>query len=238
MAMLADWFATAVFTVNPELKKEIVRIGVDEKKVLLTQNGLFMNRINMVPDQERNRFDAVYMGRITENKGIFDLLSAWYKVVKTFPDAKLAIMGTGREDVVRKFKEQIKASDLEKNIEYLGYVCGDKKYEIFKSSKIFVFLSKVNADESWGISLMEALACGLPAVTYDLAIYEHVYKKGILLKNRIGNIEAVAREIIFLLSNQKERVDLSEKSAEFARQFNWRKIANDDLDKIKEIIEI
>lgn len=233
---IANRFASAVFTVNPELKNEIIDRGINKKKVFLTQNGLFISRIDQIPAYKRDQYDAVYMGRITENKGVFDLISVWFKVVKIIPTAKLAILGTGRRKVVRDFINTIKEKNLEKNINYLGYIRGDKKYEIFKSSKIFVFLSKVNADESWGISLMEALACGLPAVTYNLAIYNFVYQEGILMKNEVGHVDTVVDKIIFLLRNHNERAALSAKSAEFARQFDWFKIAQEDLYKIRKIL--
>ena len=237
VTMIAKRFATVIFTVNPELKDVIVKRGVDEKKVFLTQNGLFMDKIDRVSATEKDNYDAVYMGRITENKGIFDLLSVWTKVIEKIPSAKLAIMGTGRSEVVKNFVGKIKEKGLEKNIDYLGFVGGDEKYIIFKSSKMFLFLSKVNADESWGISLMEGLACGLPAVTYNLAIYNHVYEDGLLLKNEIGDTASVTAKTLTLLNNPKERESFAIRGIEFAKQFNWATIAKEDLNKIKEIIK-
>ncbi|MFA4999778.1 MAG: glycosyltransferase [Patescibacteria group bacterium] len=225
-------FTSIIFTVNPELKKEIVKQGIDEKKIFLTQNGLFMDKINKVLARKEKIYDGVYMGRITENKGIFDLLSVWSGIIKIIPNAKLAVMGTGREDVVKKFLNKIKDGNLEENIDYFGYVSGNKKYEIFRSSKIFIFLSKVNADESWGISLMEALACGLPAITYDLAIYNHIYREDILQKNKIGDINSVINKIKFLLIDEDIRRQLRNKSIIFAEQFNWFDIAKRDLEII------
>jgi len=233
---LAKCFATAVFTVNPELKKELIRLGINDKKVLLSKNGLFINRIDKITNQRKKNYDAAYMGRITENKGIFDLIFVWSKVVKKYPEFKLVIMGTGRADVVERLRKEIKRKKLEQNIDYLGYVTGDKKYQVFKSSKIFIFLSKVNADESWGISLMEALACGLPAFTYDLPIYNHVYEKNLLLKSKISDTDSVVSEILFMIKNEKKRRKLSERSVTFAKQFDWLKIAQNDLSVLKKLL--
>lgn len=237
VTILANLFASAVFTVNPELKNEIARLGVDGRKIFLSKNGLFMNRIDKVIATSKGTiYDAAYMGRITENKGVFDLILVWAEIVKRNPMMKLAVMGTGRSDVVERFMDSIKKNKLGENIDYLGFTGGDKKYEILKSSKMFIFLSKVNADESWGISLMEALACGLPAITYNLAIYKHVYGDGILQKSEIGDVNSVIDKTLFFLNNGKERNTLSERSISFASQFDWFKIAQGDLDKIRKII--
>ncbi|MDP3014042.1 MAG: glycosyltransferase, partial [Candidatus Subteraquimicrobiales bacterium] len=217
----------------------IVALGVDGRKVLLSKNGLFINRIDKVSaDLSGKKYDAAYMGRITENKGVFDLLTVWAEVTKRDPKRKLAVMGTGRADVVEKFKNRIKEDKLENSVDYLGFAGGERKYEILKSSRLFIFLSKVNADESWGISLMEALACGLPAITYNLAIYNHVYDNGILQESEIGDVNSVIDKTLYLLGNEHERVSLSEKSMAFARQFDWFEIAQEDLDKIEEAIKL
>jgi len=233
---LANHFATAIFTVNPVLKNEIIRLGVDKKKVLLSKNGLFINRIDKVASPKKKKYDGAYMGRITENKGVFDLILVWSELVKKNPKLKLAVMGTGRSDVVQRFTDEIKRKKLKGNIDYLGYVTGDKKYQVFKSSKLFIFLSKVNADESWGISLMEALACGTPAITYNLAIYKHVYDEDILQISKIGDVKSVMNKTFFFLNNGKERKKLSERSISFARQFDWFKIAKKDFGMMRKLL--
>ena len=238
VVFLASHFATAVFTVNPVLKREIIRLGMRNDKILLSKNGLFMNRIDKVTASSGGKkYDAAYMGRITENKGIFDLISVWAGIVMKDSSRKLAVMGTGRSDVVELFTDALKENNLEKNVEYFGYVSGDKKYEIFKSSKVFIFLSKVNADESWGISLMEALACGLPALTYDLDIYNHVYADGILQKSKIGDVRAVIEKMTFLLDNEKAWKIASEKGTLFAKQYNWFTISQEDLEQMRLMIK-
>lgn len=235
---LASWLATAVFTVNPELKTALISRGLSQNKIILSKNGLFFQKLDLVPEPQTKTYDAVFMGRITENKGIFDLLTVWQKIIEKLPQAKLAIIGTGREDVVNRLISFIKENKLEKNIDYLGFVHSPQKYKLLKSAKIFLFLSKVNADESWGISLMEALACGLPAITYDLEIYKHVYSPNILIKKSISDLTAVYQETINLLNDSARRLILADTVKRFARQFDWLTIAEQDLNQIKKILSL
>lgn len=229
---IADIFAGLIFTVNPELKKEMIKRGIRKEKIVLSQNGLFMKKINSIKNPKGKEYDAVYMGRISINKGVLDLVKIWKKLIKKMPKAKLAIMGMGLDDVVIKFKREIEKNGLGKNIEYLGFTPSDKKYKVLKNSKVFLYLSKVNADESWGISLMEALACGLPAISYNLPIYEYIYKTEGLIRVKRNDIDSVTERLIYLLENQKVRLALSKKCIDFAKNFNWFKIAEVDLEKI------
>ena len=233
---IANVFADLIFTVNPELKKEMIKRGIKKEKIAFSQNGLFIDKINSAKNPKNKKYEAVYMGRISINKGVLDLIEIWKKVVRKRPKAKLAIMGMGLDDVVRKFKKEIKKNGLGKSVEYLGFMASDKKYSVLKNSKVFLYLSKVNADESWGISLMEALACGLPAISYDLQIYEHIYKTESLIRVKLNDLDSVVERLIYLLENQKARLLLSKKAINFANTFDWFKIAEKDLIKIEEVI--
>jgi len=233
---IANVFTDLIFTVNPELKKKMIKRGIRKEKIVLSQNGLFMEKINSVKNPKNKKYDAVYMGRISINKGILDLIKIWEKIIKKKPKAKLAIMGMGLDDVVRKFKKEIEKNGMVKNIEYLGFTPSDKKYAVLKNSKVFLYLSKVNADESWGISLMEAMACGLPAISYNLPIYEHIYKTESLIRIKLNDVDSVTEKLLCLLENQKSWLFLSKKSINFAKNFDWFKIAKEDLIKIKKVI--
>ena len=95
VAKLANKYADLVFTVNPELEKEMLKRGIKKEKIVISQNGLLLNNIDVVKKSKYHQSDAVYMGRISINKGIEDLIDVWKIVVATYPDAKLTVMGTG-----------------------------------------------------------------------------------------------------------------------------------------------
>jgi glycosyltransferase involved in cell wall biosynthesis len=233
---LAKMFASKIFTVNVELKNSLVNSGFNANSIFISKNGLFLDRIgSQIPDNKI--YEAAYMGRITENKGIFDLLNCWQLVVRERPLAKLVVMGTGREDVVRSFSSQIDALCLQENVIYLGYVENNRKYEILKQAKIQIFLSKVNADESWGISLMEGLACGLPSITCDLDIYRHVYDIGILITVPVAAINSAYECIDHLLNNDSYRNLLSKAGIKFTSRFDWTNIAKNDLTQLKGLVK-
>lgn len=226
---IANLYADIILTVNPELKKLMVRRGLDESKIHLTKNGLFTKDIDQIKRSLSDKSTAVYQGRISSNKGIFDLIEVWERVVKKIPKAKLIIMGTGLNESVIKMKREITRRGLDNNISYLGFTAKPRKYEVMKGSQLFLYLSKVNADESWGISLMEGLACGLPAICYDLPIYKYIYNTEGVITVKNGDIDMVAQKTIELIMNKNRTKRLSRESALFARKFDWNIIAERDL---------
>ena len=146
-------------------------------------------------------------------------------------------MGTGLKQHTSHLEQLLRKLNIENSVRYLGFTPNPTKYEIMKSSKLFLYLSKVNADESWGISLMEALSCGLPAISYDLPIYENIYHTESLIRVSNGDIGLVAKKIIGLLDNPKLRNDLSSKSQTFSSQFDWDNIAKKDLRLLNAIMK-
>lgn len=234
---IANLFSDMIFTVNPELKIAMIKRGISKNKIYLSQNGLFLKDIQNIKPQTQNVYQGVYQGRISDNKGTFDLIDVWKKVVEEIPDAKLAIMGSGLEENISKLKIEIENNHLGDNISYLGFTPKPEKYQIMKNSKVFLYLSKVNADESWGISLMEALACGLPAISYDLPIYKHIYLTDALIRLKNGDIKSVARKVITLLNNSRLRRNLSQEAHNFVQKFDWKIIADKDMEIINVIMK-
>ena len=99
-------------------------------------------------------------GRLTYQKGQWNLIRAFKKVVESNLNVKLAILGRGElEDDLIKLIKQLQ---LEDKVILLGYQSNPFKY-IYKS-KIFVLSSLF---EGFGNVILEAMACGIPVISTD-----------------------------------------------------------------------
>ena len=107
---------------------------------------------------------VVYIGRIKQYKSLADLLRAMKIIVdaKQLNDVKLTIAGRGDFEELKKV-----VNDLEINgyVELLGEVSHNEKVELFNRAWIYVTTS---AREGWGLTVIEANACGTPAVAYNV----------------------------------------------------------------------
>lgn len=168
----------------------------------------------------RRKFDAVFLGRLHPQKGILELIDIWKLVTKKKPAAQLAIIGDGQLEA--ELKHKIKKYKLNKNITLFGFQSGQAKYNIFKESKIVVHPAIY---DSGGMAAAEAMAWGLPGVSFDLESLKTYYPQG-MIKTPIGDYQAFANNIVKLLDNSQLYQNTSRQALSLIRSiWNWEKRA-------------
>lgn len=191
-----------------------------KNEVVVTGNAIDFDYINSFPT-DKKRYDAIFVGRFDEGKGIRDLIEAWKQVTKTFPDVKLVMIGTGilHEAALHLTKDL----DLKNNIVFMGFVTEECLYRTLSASRIFVLPSRT---EGWSIATAEALARGLPAVCYDIpAIRENYGECKSVFLVQAGNIQSFAERIKYLLSlSQRQYNALKRLSQGYVRRFVWHDV--------------
>jgi len=184
--------------------------------------------IDMTPDDQAKKivdkiakfpFRLAAMGRLEHQKGFDLLLEAFKRVNKHLPEAVLVILGEGqlREDL----QEQIKRLSLSDNVLMPGQI--HNPHAVIAACDIFVFSSRY---EGQGLALVEAMACGVPAVSFDCpsgpAFIIRDQVDGILVPPE--NVEAFADAVVMLLRNEKIRKELSVKTIEVRERFSKEEI--------------
>ena len=124
--------------------------GLPEKKVHLKPNFLMQD-----PGQRTERKDyALFVGRLTAEKGILELIAAWGRL----PKAELLIIGDGPlYEQARNAAERSAAP-----IKLLGQLDAGQTLAYLKAARLLVFPSRWY--EPFGMALLEAAACGVPAI--------------------------------------------------------------------------
>jgi len=218
--------ADLIFVYNDELKKDLISKGFHTHRICITGNGVEHEFIDSVK-MDINEFDACFCGSLDKMKGVYDLLDIWEIVLKSFPKSKLVMIGQGPE--YGRLLETIRKKGLEGNIFLTGYLPEEQKVSAMKSSKLFIFPSY---EEGWGISLTEAMACGLAIVCYDLEAY-NVFGNSIV-RIEISNKQAMAKAVSDFLNDKSKIKDAALRAKEATKELNWDTIASGEL---KEIIK-
>jgi len=214
-----------VFAINIIIKDSLLRKGINIQKIKLTSNGI--DKTITFTDSEEKEYNACFLGRLVEGKGIFDLVDVWKNVTNEL-NGKLIIIGDGPDK--QKLMKRIKKEDLEEKIILAGYL-NEEKYEILVKSKIFLFPSY---KESWGIVIAEALSSGLPVITYDLPAYHEVFGD-FIISVPMGDKVQMAEKAIFLLKNPKVRKKYSEAGKNFIKVYGWHNVSIKQLEYITNI---
>lgn len=220
--------ADIIFTISPKLVSFLVKRGVNKEKIILSSYGVEGDLIKRAKKGKEYPYDALFVGRINETKGIYDMLEVLSIIKKRIPDFRLAIMGQALGKTKDQFCQAIDKMGLEKNVYFLGFKSGLEKFTIFKNSRCFWFLSK-SESESFGIALMEAVCCGLPAFTYDLPTYNRLYQNGEIITSPKGDYRSVAKKVLALF----EKGDFSNRPGNrLLKKYRWDYVAQTELEKI------
>ena len=174
------------------LRKKLIEGAMPEKKILVKPH--FVEYREIKPSYEFDNY-AVYMGRLSHEKGLFTLLRAWKKI----PDVTLMIMGDG---AIRNKLENFVIQKEITNIEFLGFVGGSEKFEILKKAMFMIFPSELY--ESFGHTIIESFACGTPVIASRIGAVTELIKEG---RNGLlfepGNIGDLRKKILYLIENPK-----------------------------------
>lgn len=136
-------------------------LGFTGKKTLV-QNGIDYHTIAAAPAAKK-KSDIVYAGRLVKHKHVDTLIRAVARLKESNPKIRATIIGTGPD--FDRLQKLIAKLDLQKNITMTGRL--EHSSDVFshmKASKVFVSPS---TREGFGITVLEAYACGLPVVTVN-----------------------------------------------------------------------
>lgn len=223
-------------TISHLVGNELIQTGINPEKLVHIPNSVDTDYFKPLPPNDETRHqirsnlglssDAVliiYTGRLSEEKRPINLIKAWPVIHKRFPNSFLIILGSGQqENTIRK--------QLSEGIFMLGEVNDVLPY--LQSSDIFVLPS---AAEGLSVSLLEAMACGLPSVATDVGGTPEVLvdkKRGLLVPS--DDIQALQNAIIDLLQQPDIRTEMGKESREFVINNFSLEMAVDRLSKLYE----
>ena len=163
---------------------------------------------------------VIAVGRYVYQKGFDLLLQAWSKIEKEHDDWQLAIFGDGDRTPYEQLMKQL---NIDKSRCHLNGPTSKIQQEYVNSS-LFVFSSRF---EGFGMVLVEAIACGLPVVSFACPcgpkdIVKHG-EDGFLVEN--GNVEALADSLSRLMNDESLRCSMSQAAQRNAQRFNLEHIA-------------
>jgi glycosyltransferase involved in cell wall biosynthesis len=201
---------------NETDRVHFARRGVAPTRVWPVYGGVDFRGIASTPD-EPPRYDGCFVGRISPQKGVMDLVDIWARVRDRKPDARLALIGAGNVRFEKELRDAVATRGLGDAIDLLGFLDGPEKHRIYKASRVFLHTSVY---DNYGMAACEAMAAGVPAVLYDLPPLRVAYPKGCLRAPR-NDRQRFADAVMRLLDDRAMWQRLSSEASAWARTQDW-----------------
>ena len=170
---------------------------IEQKAPLVVYNGVEDFMTSKVQLSMRKNH-ILFLGRLGEEKGTYDLLKAFEQVHNRYNDAKLILAGDGDIEECKVFADFLKIGE---SVECLGWIGYEEKKNLLNSCKVFCLPSY---NEGFPISVLEAMSAGLGIVSTNVGgIPEAIEngKSGLLVE--AGDIDGLVLSLNRILGDDK-----------------------------------
>lgn len=204
-----------------------------DKFIVLTEedrnNWVELDNIEVIPDpltfspssySPLTEKRVIAVGRYVYQKGFDILLKSWSIVEKECPEWSLTIIGQGERHKYVALIDELKIDRT--HCELIGPT--ERIQDEYMSSSLFVMSSRF---EGFGMVLVEAMACGLPVVSFDCPCgpKDIIQNKidGVLVEN--GNVDKLAEALIMMIQHPEQRKVMANRAIESVQRFRIDQIA-------------
>ena len=193
-----------------DLPEETIKVIPNPVSPILLQNALGQSRVEPITPV------ILYTGRIEMNKGSLDLLRSVDRVASRFPDVEYVIAGARHDSIDdQMLNGALGVNGTRQHVRMLGHVPWQQLADLYRRASVFVMPSFY---ETFGISVIEAMAFGLPVVATSTGGLPEVVEDGVTgILVPTGDAEALADALIRLLKDPGLRQRMGQAGQERVR---------------------
>ncbi len=230
------------FSISENIKDDLLKLGISESKIIPIPNGIEKKKFTQMEETKRDINKKIYLlsvARFAKEKKGFDLIPLIAKLLNEKKiDFQWTIVGYNSK-YIRKIENM---ESFDKNFKYLENINNlEEKFfphnsliKVYKNNHVYINLARI---ESFGITIMEALASGLPVITFDTKGGNELIKddhNGIITKS------FSPEQIVHAISQYYKNFDLYEKhkknTIKSIENFDLSMITQKTIEGYKEII--
>jgi glycosyltransferase involved in cell wall biosynthesis len=206
--------------------------GLAPEDVTIIPNGVDPEQFLPAPESEAEEADlpekiVFFIGRLVPEKGVWQLVSCFPRVLEKVPDAHLYIGGRGPQ--LEALQDLSVELGIEEQVCFTGFLQHKERNRIYHHASVAVFPSLY---EPFGIVALEAMATGTPVIVGDVGGLSEIISDGKNgLKVTPGDEDELADAIIRLLTEPEFAERLNRQAAkEVMSVYNWDQIAQKTLE--------
>jgi glycosyltransferase involved in cell wall biosynthesis len=232
--------ASAVITISDFSKGELIeRLDVPESKIHVIPPGIsdlhspIRNPASARTQLERasarqaaiRNPNVLFVGSIFNRRHVSDLIRAFAPIARSRPDTALDIVGDNRTCPYEDLRRTIESEGLQSIAQWHEYVTDEQLRQLYTRAGAFAFLSEY---EGLGLTPLEALAAGVPAVLLDTAVARESCGDAALYVP-VSDLPATTRALETLLFDQPARARLFAAAPAVLARYSWPRAARETL---------
>ncbi len=221
-----------VVAVSHSTADDLVSRGFDPAQIVVVRNGV--DAEFFTPAGERFADPTIlHLGRLRRYKRPDLALEAFGRLIEGGTEARLVFAGGGDEQP--KLEQRARALGLGERVEFRGAVSEEEKRALYRRAWIHAVTSE---KEGWGLTVVEAAACGTPSVASDVpGLRESVVggETGLLVQH--GDVPALADAFRKLLTQHEIRSQMGRRALAWARSLSWDRAADEMLAVLRTALE-
>lgn len=209
---------TPAVAVSDSTRDDLVARGLDRSLIEVIPNGIDL--VRYAPDAAVGRTEKptlLFLGRLKKYKRVDLVIEAVARLAERGVETELQVGGAG--DQLGSLQALARRLGVVDRVHFLGFVSDAKKLELLRTSWVHVLTSP---KEGWGISNLEAAACGTPTVASDApGLRESVVhgETGLLVPH--GDVEELTNSLESLTGDRALREAMGVRARAFAEDFSW-----------------
>ena len=210
---------------------DLVERGIQRERIRVIYCGIDSQHFTPDPGARSSGPLFVYLGRLKRYKAVDLVIRGFARAA--IPGARLEVAGAG--DYRPELESLAKSLDLGDRVKFLGRISEDEKLRLLRRAWALVFTSP---KEGWGITNLEAAACGTAVIASDSpGIRESVRHEetGFLVPH--GDVEALAASMSRIASDRALVERLGAQARSFATTFTWERAASETALHLEAVIE-
>jgi len=208
---------TQAVAVSESTREDLITRRLKADNIEVIPNGIDVRHYTPGTGGRTEVPTLLFLGRLKRYKRVDLVIDAVADLVKSGRTVVLRVGGSGEQ--LAALRAHAASRGVADRVEFLGFVTDERKLEILRDSWLHVLTSP---KEGWGISNLEAAACGTPTVASDApGLRESVVhdETGLLVPH--GDVEALKRAIESLLDDPVRRDAMGRRARTFAEGFSW-----------------
>lgn len=206
--------------VSDSTREDLARRGLDPSRIVVIRNGVEIEGLGPAatrfPDPT-----VVYLGRLKRYKRVDLVIEAIARLRARGTNVRLIVAGQGGARA--QLEAAVRRLRIGDRVHFAGFVPDEEKRELLSRSWVHALTSP---KEGWGITSIEASACGTPTVASDSPGLRETVRHGetgFLVPH--GDVDAVAAALERALE-PGNRDRLGSAARDMARQYSWEGVAD------------